>query len=1380
MTDKLQLNRAGLLNFWYYDNEVFDFTDGKLLLRGSNGSGKSVTMQSLITILLDGRKSPDRLDPFGSRARKMEEYLLGESAVNKLDERTGYLWLEYKRENSDRCITTGIGLRARRNSTMDFWGFVITDNRRIGKDINLHRKEYSPEEGKEVLAPLTRKELTNRLEPGGRVVRSQREYMELVNRYVFGFESTEAYEDLIKLLIQLRSPKLSKDFKPTVIYEILNESIPPLSDEELRPLSETIENMDQIKQQLEQLERDRLSLRKLSHAYDAYNRYMLAEKAAGLLKAASRRDKLSKEKAALETTLGEKQVQLSADQGLISDLAQEKKVLEQEKLELQDHDVFRAQEQLSKTKGELDQANQARDKKDQELDSKVRRERTLEAEAKKQGERIDHLQIQADACLEQMEERAENASFGPHQGACLDLLRRPQDYDFTLWKDEVQDYLGQLDTIQIAARKYSNALEKHRDAEDEHGKISQQVDELIRSRNKLEEGQDSLKEQWLEDFHQWETNIRELQVTPEEKQLTAHRLMDIFELHKPDALKQPLKQAHDRKSRIISKDIAKIAGEIQARTMQVQETQAEIQEWKRMQEPEPQRHPDTSETRAALKKARIPHTPLYGAVEFMDHVTEEERERLESAITQAGLLDALIVPESHLASVQGWDKIILPNPRLMEHTLADVLEPVAGLGVDAQTIDNVLRSILMNTSSLEPGDITIDTQGNYRISLLSGQAPREKAKFIGKEARCRFRLSKIAELEDILAKHQAQLEILNSQQEQLNDRLEVLNQELEDLPTLMTLEDNWDEIRAVDDRLKIRKEEEAAKRAKVAETYSLMQVARHQLQSLARELNLPESEEAYAQAIKEMGQYQRLLWELEGHHQGIDHCRELISQQTQELEDICTDVDTLKGELNVIDNTIKQQNLFIQQITARLQELGAQEITDRIEAVINRLEEIPKEDKKAYERTVNLGRDLADGRNAQMKLTQELELSQSIYICWQGYFTQELSFRFVLKQDQQQEERDHVSLARQVVKDYSNALNTDRERITARLSNAYFEQIPYLVEYRPDQTEHSLTGDLPVMGGDWAEHLLSPLAQARHRQIIMLDYDGQKKDIYLVLDKMEQDIEIQQQLLSEKDRELYEEIILHSVGEIIRKRINRAENWVAQINKLMEQRDTSSGLTFSLRWKPKTAEQEEELDTEELVDLLRRDPNLLKEEDMLQISRHFRSKIDRAKAELADTEKGETFHSIVAELLDYRNWFKFMLFFRKGKEQKRELTNNMFFTFSGGEKAMAMYIPLFSAAYSRYQDARPDAPRIISLDEAFAGVDETNVRDMFDLMENLGFNYIINSQSLWGDYDTANKLAICELVRPKNAPWVTVIRYLWDGQTRHLLNTQEAAATQTN
>ena len=77
------------------------------------------------------------------------------------------------------------------------------------------------------------------------------------------------------------------------------------------------------------------------------------------------------------------------------------------------------------------------------------------------------------------------------------------------------------------------------------------------------------------------------------------------------------------------------------------------------------------------------------------------------------------------------------------------------------------------------------------------------------------------------------------------------------------------------------------------------------------------------------------------------------------------------------------------------------------------------------------------------------------------------------------------------------------------------------------------------------------------------------------------------------------------------------------------------------------------------------------------------------------------------EQLDYRRWFRFRLHYDKGEQVKhKELTDKAVFRFSSGEKAMAMYVPLFSAAYSRYLDAADDAPRLITLDEAFAGVDE--------------------------------------------------------------------------
>ena len=213
---------------------------------------------------------------------------------------------------------------------------------------------------------------------------------------------------------------------------------------------------------------------------------------------------------------------------------------------------------------------------------------------------------------------------------------------------------------------------------------------------------------------------------------------------------------------------------------------------------------------------------------------------------------------------------------------------------------------------------------------------------------------------------------------------------------------------------------------------------------------------------------------------------------------------------------------------------------------------------------------------------------------------------------------------------------------------------------------------------------------------------------------MEQDLGLQEQLLSERRNFTKRSSPTTWSGDP--GRISRAERWVKQIDALMAQRKTSGALTFSLSWRPGTARREDELDTRELVELLRRDPRILKDADFEKIVGHFKSKIEQAREAMEERGFGETFHQLIKEILDYRRWFSFTLYYRRADQQKRELTNHAFDTFSGGEKAMAMYIPLFSAAYSRYQEAGPEAPFIISLDEAFAGVDEQNIADMFELM----------------------------------------------------------------
>ena len=257
----------------------------------------------------------------------------------------------------------------------------------------------------------------------------------------------------------------------------------------------------------------------------------------------------------------------------------------------------------------------------------------------------------------------------------------------------------------------------------------------------------------------------------------------------------------------------------------------------------------------------------------------------------------------------------------------------------------------------------------------------------------------------------------------------------------------------------------------------------------------------------------------------------------------------------------------------------------------------------------------------------------------------------------------------------------------------------------------------------------------------------------------------QKLLLTEQDQKLYSEIIIGSVGKSIQFKIHQAYDWIDKMDRLMKQRNTSSGLRLSLKWIPMSQRSESELDTETLVQLLLSDTERLEDDEINKMIEHFRKRILLAK-ESAKEEQG-SLRKYINEMLDYRTWFTFRLDFRKGEQSNyRELTNSRFNVLSGGEKAMAMYIPLFAAANSRYSKAGADAPKILALDEAFAGVDDSNMRDMFELLTDMDFDYIMTSQVLWGCYDTVPGLAIYEIHRPKDIDMVTLIHYRWNGKQK--------------
>jgi hypothetical protein len=64
--DRFQPLRLGLYGIWEYEEQEFFFHDGRLILRGHNGSGKTKVLEVSSPFLFDGELTARRLDPFGN------------------------------------------------------------------------------------------------------------------------------------------------------------------------------------------------------------------------------------------------------------------------------------------------------------------------------------------------------------------------------------------------------------------------------------------------------------------------------------------------------------------------------------------------------------------------------------------------------------------------------------------------------------------------------------------------------------------------------------------------------------------------------------------------------------------------------------------------------------------------------------------------------------------------------------------------------------------------------------------------------------------------------------------------------------------------------------------------------------------------------------------------------------------------------------------------------------------------------------------------------------------------------------------------------------------------------------------------------------------
>lgn len=1319
------MNRLGLVDFWCYENDEFLFQDGHMLLRGSNGSGKSVTMQSFIPLLLDGNRSSERLDPFGTRSRKMDTYLIDENSDR--EERIGYLYLEFKRTESELYKTIGMGMRARKNKPLEVWYFVIEDNRRINIDFSLMEHHYT----------LTKKQLENII--GNQLISSQGEYMRKVNEALFGFPTLEDYKDAIDLLLQLRSPKLSNSLSPSKINEILAKSLQPLSEEDLRPMSDAITSMDNLQDELENLNNSLVAAKKIATAYDIYNKAILVDKW----------NKFNRENSAyeaLEKDIQEKQQAIVEMEKKYQDLLQavtqnriRLEVISNEKNVLMDPSIQSLHNEVLDLKKCIQDLTQHIIQRQQQYNSKDEKTIDLKNDIENYQNQIFESQRNQKNMMKSLENIYDAFPFSEHSALKV-ALSQNQDFDFRYTKQRLKEELKETQNLINDYYRYENKQQQISTLEDQIIQLDIQMDNQKDALEQAHQKYHDCVNEYQEYFYHYANHNQVLHLSDKDLSLMVNILADYECNQDYHSIYEIVHNQYINQYESLTKE----KGILQLELYQIQDEYDKVnidyQEWLKKQDFEPHRDEYTLLQRQRLKDKQIAYVPLFQLLDFDESLSNQQKNNIEEILMQMHILDAIVVEEknkSELLSLEdnGHDYYLWSHCSLNDIPVIKITDPFS-----TKQLSDILETLGVEVNH----DFVVDFS-YFKNGLLEGNiSQKQSASFIGYERRQLLRKQRIDELSKQCEELQQKIEQYQAKIENHDKSMIILKQEMDAFQSDLELKQDYEEIEKYQKALAYLEQQmdsllEQKKKAQ-DELQSLVSYLKQQCSKLF--INF--SKEAMNNRKTDIEDYEKYLDLLMDAILQNKHNQQLLDIEQEKLEELLVDIDNLKYE---IDSALEEKQVCVGKVETlekKLDSLGYAQKQKRLEEIDAEIEELQLKIERDNKSSTIIETQKQNNQELITQAISQLEIQKQKRDIYHDILTQEVQYDFLVKDDEQVY-KSLKTLSTQV------KLNKPISEYLTSLQSVFFEQASYLSQYHLTYEVDALTHEQEDVSGHFVIH-----ANHQSKKIPFLE----------LLIILQERIESQRLLIMKEDRMIFEEILANTIGKKIRQRIQTSRRWVDKMERYMHDMNTSSGLQLGLKWRSKKAIDDDELDTQKLVELLEKDYRILKESDRQKISQHFRSKIASARQMSLDENTSASFHQLIKEVMDYRQWFEFTLYAKKPNENRKELTNRIFYSYSGGEKAIAMYVPLFSAVAAKFESAKEDAPHLIALDEAFAGVDEKNIDTLFELITKFNFDYIMNSQVLWGDYPSCKSLAIYELFRPNNAPYVTKVAYVWNGLVR--------------
>jgi uncharacterized protein (TIGR02680 family) len=1354
MADRWKLSRAGIVNVYQYADETLHFADGRLLLRGVNGSGKSTAMNMLLPFLLDA--DTRRIDAAGEQAGVLKSWML---AGRDDPQPVGYLWIELAR--GEDHVTCGCGIKANRAAdTVTTWWFVTS--RRPGVDLDLVEARHPL--GAEALRATLGSDPVFRHDQRGA-------YRAEVRARLFGGAEIDQH---VRLLHVVRNPRVG-DRIDQELPGYLVEALPQLSDAALDDAAQPLDDLEEHRRNVEDLARTGTALEAVHAVYTSYARGELRRRAAAARELTGAAAGADRALAQAVQRAGEATAVLAEARAVVEGLEDDERRFRRELDGLRDSPVYRDASELNDLRGHVTSLARAIAQADEQVGRQAaataRSRQALADAARAAGD--DREGLVGDlrdlaSCLvpaglpvgppdapaldvETVEEVAPVDPAPTHralEGVRGAAVHRRGDVA------EVRDVLRAVDD---AERHLARAVEAWQAAVDEVSAAQQAADD---TRAAL----DRTVGEWRGALHEWASRLDAHRTAAglDGTAMTADLGADL--VARRDEVSAALAGVADATVEAHLGARASLAARREAEQAMVDELAAVV---------------------AALDGRALPPVPaapwqrddrgvvLAELVDFDESMDAGARAGLEAAMEAAGLLGAEVTADGELRLAEGGLAVRAgdPVPDPLGRLLTVVIPEEHADRLDAAAIARVLDSISTDGAAIDGGGggggggsgggattvVTVD--GRFRLGVLRGRHAKPEAEHVGVTARR-------AALERQRADARRRWDAARSMLDGTDRELAATDLRVTDARALRAA------LPAVTPVLKasIAADDAEERVARAGE----IEDARRQAHRLA--------DEAYAEAVEKSRRTAtnlRLPTDAEGLRRVEDALDEAVRLARRSDDRLVALVRSV-GQWQAAGDAWRAAGADERHAKAAQADAAAAHapvaarlatLEDTIGAAYEQIVGAVTTCEADLERTTG---ELAGARQAQLERQGMLAAAEQ-HVDEQERREREAADRAVAVLPGLRRALLVPGLLESAVATDDGDEPTESPVGPAEVRLAPVEQTPDGVRALAVAIEAHVPA--PERADVGAESVRQSLRQRRDALGSGWDAEDRQADESLPLS-----VEVNGpqgrmplaqatavvgarrrelgSLLSREQDDALRNLLQGLVAREVAEKLHAASELVTLMNRRLATVTTTHGIGVSLRWRRR-----DDLDAGlgEVVDLLAKPPDLRTAEQEETLRAALSARL--AEARLDDPEA--PYRDLIGRVLDYRSWHELRVVLRRPGRSDERLTRRT--ALSEGEKKIVSYLPLFAAVAASCDslaESAPGAPRFVLLDDAFAKVSEDNHPKLFGLLVELDLDFIATSERLWGTHATVPALAITEVVRDADLGVIVLEHSHWDGTAR--------------